>query len=120
MRKAAIALDGEYVSGHFGRVREFLLLSYKDGQEVDREVFPAPEGAHTPGVFPNRVKEMGADLVVAGGMGVKAKEFFRQLGVEVATVPLMKVEDAVKGLLSGTLQQVETDCGPDIGRSGPI
>ncbi len=113
MTRAAIALDGSIVAQHFGRVREFLLITFEDGQEVAREVFSAPEGEHAPGVFPRRVKEMGADIVVAGGMGVKAKDFFSELGVQVLTVPSMEVEEAVRALLSGTLQPVETDCGHD-------
>lgn len=111
MTRAAIAIDGDAVAQHFGRVREFLLVTYEDGRETAREVLPAPEGEHAPGVFPNRVKEMGAQIVVAGGMGVKAKEFFTQLGVKVLTVPPMGVEEAVKALVAGSLQPVETDCG---------
>ncbi|MGI6783515.1 MAG: NifB/NifX family molybdenum-iron cluster-binding protein [Aminivibrio sp.] len=113
MTRAAIAIDGSVVAQHFGRVREFLLVTYEDGLETAREIFSAPEGEHAPGVFPNRVKEMGAQIVVAGGMGVKAKEFFTQLGVKVLTVPPMEVEEAVKGLIAGSLQSAETDCGRD-------
>ena len=111
MTRAAVAIDGPDVAQHFGRVREFLLVTYEDGRETAREVVPAPEGEHAPGVFPGRVKEMGADIVIAGGMGVKAKEFFRELGIQVLTVPPMKADDAVKALLSRALQSVETDCG---------
>jgi predicted Fe-Mo cluster-binding NifX family protein len=111
MTKAAIALDGNVVSEHFGKVREFLFLTFENGREISREVLPAPTADHAPGVFPNWVKSMGADMVMAGGMGVKAKQFFETLGVQVLTVPPMDVEEGVKALLLGTVRTVETDCG---------
>jgi predicted Fe-Mo cluster-binding NifX family protein len=77
MTKAAIALDGSVVSEHFGKVREFLFVTFEIGREISREVLPAPTADHAPGVFPNWVKSMGADMVMAGGMGVKAKQFSR-------------------------------------------
>ena len=111
MTKAAIALDGNIVSEHFGKVREFLFVTFENGREISREVLPAPAADHAPGVFPNWVRSMGADVVMAGGMGVKAKQFFETLGVQVLTVPPMDVVEGVKALLLGTVRTVETDCG---------
>lgn len=110
MTKAAIALDGAGISEHFGKVREFLFVTYEDGKEFFREVVQAPTAEHAPGVFPNWIKEMGADAVVAGGMGEKAKQFFKGLGVQVFLVPSMGVEEGVKALLSGTVRTVESHC----------
>lgn len=115
MTKAAIALDGNIISEHFGKVREFLFVTFEDGKELSREVIPAPSADHAPGVFPNWVKSMGADVVMAGGMGVKAKEFFRTLGVQVLTVPSMDAEEGVKALLAGVVRTMETDCGHGAG-----
>ncbi len=39
---------------------------------------------------------MGADVVMAGGMGVKAKQFFQALGVQVLTVPSMDVKEELR------------------------
>lgn len=111
MTKAAIALDGKVVSEHFGKVKEFLFVTFEDGKELSREVLAAPAEEHAPGVFPNWVKQMGADVVMAGGMGVKAKQFFQNLGIQVLTVPAMDAEEGVKALLAGTVRTVETDCG---------
>jgi len=77
MTKAAIALDGNVISEHFGKVGEFLFVTFEDGKEISREMIPAPAADHAPGVFPNWIKSMGADVVMAGGMGVKAKQFFQ-------------------------------------------
>ena len=50
-------------------------------------------------------------MVMAGGLGVKAKKVFETLGVQFLTVPCKDVEEGVKALLLGTVRTVETDCG---------
>lgn len=110
MKKAAVALDGGVVSEHFGRTREFLFVTIEDGKETKRELLPPPEGEHVPGLFPNWVKSMGADVVVAGGMGAQAKNMFSSFGIEVCTVSPMDADAAVKALLSGSLESVDKEC----------
>ena len=111
MRKAAVALSGGgVVSEHFGRTKEFLVISYEGDKEVSREILPSPSGEHVPGLFPNWIKEIGADIVIAGGMGAQAKRMFEAHGVEVCTIPPIQAEQAVSALLSGTLRGVDMEC----------
>lgn len=117
MKKAAVALDGGVVSEHFGRTREFLFVTIEDGKETKRELLAPPGGEHVPGLFPNWVNSMGADTVVAGGMGAQAKNLFRSFGIEICTVPPMDAESAVKALLSGSLESVDKECDHGHGRT---
>ena len=110
MTKAAIAMDGGVLSEHFGKTKEFLFITFEGKNEVSREILPPPAEEHVPGLFPNWVKKMGADVVVAGGMGTQAKRMFESLGVGVCTVPSMGVEQAVEALVSGTLRGVDMEC----------
>jgi predicted Fe-Mo cluster-binding NifX family protein len=110
VKKVAVALDAGVVSAHFGRTSEFLVVSVEDGREVKRELMSPPGGEHVPGLFPEWIKSIGADTVVAGGMGAQAKSMFRSFGIEVCTVPPMEADAAVKALLAGSLESVDVEC----------
>ena len=103
-------MDGGVISEHFGKTKEFLFVTFEGKKETSREVLPPPAEEHVPGLFPNWVQRMGADIVVAGGMGSQAKQLFSSLGIKVCTVSSTGVEQAVEALLSGTLQGVEMEC----------
>ena len=50
------------------------------------EVVPNPyRGAHQPGAVPRFIRDMGADVIIAGGMGPRAIEMFHGFGIDVAT-----------------------------------
>jgi predicted Fe-Mo cluster-binding NifX family protein len=81
----ASGFDGE-VSGHFGRCPFFLLAEAAGKMVTVSEVVPNPHlGAHQPGAVPGFVRDLGADVIIAGGMGPQAIEMFRGFGIDVAT-----------------------------------
>jgi predicted Fe-Mo cluster-binding NifX family protein len=81
----ACGFDGE-VSGHFGRC-PFFLLAEADGRRATvSEVVPNPYSrAHQPGAVPHFIRDLGADVIIAGGMGPGAIEMFHGFGIDVAT-----------------------------------
>jgi predicted Fe-Mo cluster-binding NifX family protein len=81
----ACGFDGE-VSAHFGRC-PFFLLAEANGRTVTvSEVVPNPySGAHQPGAAPRFIHDLGAKVIIAGGMEPWAVDIFRGFGIEVAT-----------------------------------
>jgi predicted DNA-binding protein (UPF0251 family)/predicted Fe-Mo cluster-binding NifX family protein len=104
-------LDGE-MSLHFGHCTHFVVAHVDIEQRVaTTEVHPNPYAErHEPGQIPNYIKSLGADVVVAGGMGGKAIEWFRQLGIEVATGVRASVAETLNAYLAGDLAGV-AECG---------
>jgi len=81
----ACGLDGE-VSVHFGRCPFFLLAEASGKMVTISRVLPNPHvGAHQPGNAPRFVRDIGADVIIAGGMGSGAVEMFNRFGIDVAT-----------------------------------
>jgi len=81
----ACGFDGE-VSAHFGRCPFFLLAEANGTTATVSEVVPNPyRVAHQPGAVPRFIRDMGADVIIAGGMGPKAIEMFHGFGIDVAT-----------------------------------
>jgi predicted Fe-Mo cluster-binding NifX family protein len=95
-------LQGE-VSQHFGHCSHFVLAHVDaDRQVTSAEVHPNPYAErHEPGQIPQFIQSLGADVVVAGGMGAKAIAWFRQLGIEVVTGARSGVAETLDAYLAG-------------------
>jgi predicted Fe-Mo cluster-binding NifX family protein len=97
-------LEGE-MAMHFGHCTHFVLAHVDvDNRVESTEVHPNPYAErHEPGQVPQYIKSLGADVVVAGGMGGKAIEWFRTLGVEVATGARAGVAETLDAYLAGAV-----------------
>ncbi|EIC21329.1 NifB/NifX family molybdenum-iron cluster-binding protein [Thiorhodovibrio frisius] len=98
-------LAGE-MSMHFGHCSHFVLATLDEKSQVkstDICVNPYAE-QHQPGQIPDFVKSLGANVVLSGGMGGRAIEFFDQLGIEVATGHHSSVGAAIDAYAAGELK----------------
>jgi predicted Fe-Mo cluster-binding NifX family protein len=90
------------VSSHFGRCPFYVLVAAKDSMVLGSRVVANPYlDLHRPGVMPRFIRDLGADVIVAGGMGPQAINMFRSFGIEVATVPIDTVATALTAYLGG-------------------
>ena len=70
-----------------------------------------PSPPHQPGMLPGWLAEQGATVVIAGGMGGRALELFRQRGVEVIMgVPAEEPEKLAIDYIKGNLQAGDNVC----------
>ncbi len=99
--KIAIATEGEEVAAHFGRCQGYILLSLSGGKVAAKEIVASPE--HAPGVIPKFLFDHGVRHVVCGGIGRKAQEAFRMMGVEITAGISGNVQDVIAGLGKGEL-----------------
>ena len=108
-----LGLDGE-MAMHFGHCPYFVVAHVNGDNQVEHtEVQANPYAqAHQPGQIPQHIKSLGADVVVAGGMGVKAIEWFRDLGIEVATGTRQGIGATLDAYLAGAVTGV-TECNHD-------
>ncbi|HUS46716.1 MAG TPA: iron-sulfur cluster carrier protein MrpORP [Phycisphaerae bacterium] len=109
--KIAIPLADGKLSMHFGHCEQFALI------EVDPEAgtilstdLQAPP-AHEPGVLPRWLREQGAEVILAGGMGSRAQDLFGQMGIRVVVgAPGGEPQQLVRDYLAGTLQAGDNVC----------
>ena len=97
-------LEGE-MAMHFGHCPYFVVAHVYGEDRVElAEVRENPyaEG-HQPGQIPQYIKSLGADVVIAGGMGGKAIDWFQQLGIEVATGTRQGVGATLDAYLAGAV-----------------
>jgi len=62
---------------------------------------------HSPGQIPRFLKEQGVKVIIAYGMGWRAREFFSSLGIEVVVGAEGRVKQVVESFIKGTLKSRE-------------
>lgn len=92
------------VAGHFGHAPHFVLVEVDGGSITASHGLANPFLAgHQPGEIPAFIRSHGADVILSGGMGVRALRIFEQVGITAATGASGTVRQAVTDYLHGTL-----------------
>lgn len=105
----AIPVSGGKLCAHFGHCDQFALIEAIDGEIKGRSLHTPPP--HEPGVLPKWLREMGANVVIAGGMGAQAQDLFNQNGIKVITgAPTDSPEALTQQYLSSSLITGENVC----------
>jgi predicted Fe-Mo cluster-binding NifX family protein len=107
--RIAIPVTNGRLSMHFGHSEQFALIDVEEGRIAGSETVEAPE--HEPGLLPEWLGDRKTNLIIAGGMGSRAKSLFREKGIEVLTgAPCDPPEQLVETYLAGGLVLGENTC----------
>jgi predicted Fe-Mo cluster-binding NifX family protein len=99
-------LDAQ-LSAHFGRCPFYVLVTVEGDTTTDVSVVENPHYTkHQPGVMPRFISSLGADVVIAGGMGPRAVDMFHSMNIDVVTGIIGRVEDVVLAFLDGKIEGV--------------
>ena len=109
--KIAIPCDNKLVAAHFGHAPQFAIFDIEvDQGTITNQVFvDAPP--HEPGLLPKWLAEQDVNVVLAGGMGGRARDLFSQAGIAVSVgVSETDPKLAVEGFLKGCLETGTNPC----------
>ena len=107
--KFAIPLAEGKLTAHFGHCQEFALVEVEDNQIKNKETMAPPP--HEPGVLPKWLHDLGANVIIAGGMGARALDLFAQNDIKVIVgASALTPEELVKQYLDNTLQTGSNVC----------
>lgn len=108
MKIAVPTAEGK-LAMHFGHCEKFAVVDVEDGEIIKKEeVIPPP---HEPGVLPKWLRELGVNVIIAGGMGVRAQDLFKINNIEVNIgAPAESVEQLVYAYLKGELVTGDNVC----------
>ena len=110
MRIAMPVKDGR-LCDHFGHAPQFAIFTVdpERGRIETEQVLEAPP--HEPGVLPAWLAGQRADVVLTGGMGMRARQLLAAQGIAVVTGATSgKPRDVVEAYLAGTLAVGENAC----------
>jgi ATP-binding protein involved in chromosome partitioning len=102
--KIAIPVAEGKLGMHFGHCGEFALLDVdeKTKKVTGKQMLTPPP--HEPGVLPKWLREQGATVIIAGGMGQRAQSLFAESGIKVVVgAPAETPEQLASRYLEGTL-----------------
>ena len=94
---------------HFGHCEQFAVVDVDDGKIVKTEYQRPPP--HEPGVLPSWLHQLGVNIIICGGMGMRAQQLFAQNNIRVVYgAPSLPAEEVIRAHLDGTLVTGENIC----------
>lgn len=112
--KVIISTDGKYVSQHFGRCPVFTIAKVENGSVISKEEINNP--GHQPGFLPKFFAEKNAGVIIAGGMGQRARSLFEQHNIEPILGISGFVTDVLNRYAAGELNGAESFCSSGGGK----
>lgn len=107
----AVPMAGARFSSHFGGAEAFALFTIDEHSRAVTERRLAVPPTHGRGVFPTWLHQLGASIVIAGGMGPRPSEIFAHHGIQVVLGAQGDDPDAlVSSFLNGTLITTGEPC----------
>ena len=109
--RCAVPVSGGKLATHFGHCPQFALIDVDETTKtiVNKEFIASP--GHQPGLLPVWLAEQGVSVVIAGGMGSRAQNLFRENRIQVAINVLeSNPEKAVLSYVGGTLEVGDDVC----------
>ena len=76
LMKIAVPTAAGSLCAHFGHCEQFALFDVDADSKTILKMVHARPAAHEPGLRPISSQEQGADVIIAGGMGSRARSFF--------------------------------------------
>ena len=113
--KIAISTDNGNVSEHFGRCPQFTIAEIDDGKVIKKEVIEN-QGHDSAGSLPKFFQDIGVNVVIAGGAGSRAQEFFKQFNIELIVGVSGSVDETIEKFREGKLEGSAGTCTPGAGR----
>ncbi len=102
--------DGKLCS-HFGHCQQFAFyeVDLRTRQiQGSRQLEPPP---HEPGLLPRWLSQLSANVVIAGGIGQRARAIFEEHGIEViAGAAAVEPGEVVQAYLDGALRVAANPC----------
>ncbi len=112
--KVAVSTDSGNVAEHFGRCPQFTIAEIENGKVVKKEVIENP--GHTTGSLPRFFNEKEVSVVIAGGAGFRAQQFFEEFGIRLVVGISGSVDNALQALSEGKLESGKGSCSPGAGK----
>jgi predicted Fe-Mo cluster-binding NifX family protein len=107
--KFAIPLAEGKLTAHFGHCQEFAIIEVENDQIKNKEILVPP--LHEPGALPRWLHEIGANVIIASGMGQRAIDLFSQNSISVVIgAPFLEPEGLVTSYIDSTLATGDNLC----------
>ncbi len=109
--KIAIPIADGKLCMHFGHCETFALVEIDEETKSIKNTENLIPPAHEPGVLPQWLHQQGASVIIAGGMGMRAQQFFQEYKIKVVVgAPANTPEQVAQQWINGLLITGENIC----------
>ncbi len=109
--RLAIAKTGNEAAQHFGHCDNFEIYDIEDKKVISKTILQNP--GHAPGVLPPFLHQHGVNVVIAGGMGQRARDLFTENNIQTITGLTGTMDQILNAYLNNTLQATNETCSHD-------
>ena len=96
------------VSNHFGRCPYFIIAEIEENTIKSVEALENPFfHNHRPGQVPGFIHSHNVDVMLTGGMGHRAVDFFQQYGIQPITGAAGTVQQTLDRYLNGEISEAQ-------------
>jgi len=109
--KIAVPTAQGMLAMHFGHSEQFAVFEIDPEKKtiLSKEMLTPPR--HEPGALPKWLSEIGAKVIITGGMGIRAQNLFTQSGVDVVVgATAEEPEKVIQSYMDGTLKTGSNIC----------
>ncbi len=99
--RIAVAYDNGEIFQHFGRTEQFKVYDIEDGKVTSSKIVGTNGQGH--GALAGVLGELGADVLICGGIGAGAQNAVSMAGVKLYGGVTGSADEAVSAYLSGSL-----------------
>jgi predicted Fe-Mo cluster-binding NifX family protein len=93
------------IYAHFGHTPYFTVVDIQNQLVKKTTIVANPYvEKHQPGEVPTYLSKMDVNLIIAGGMGTKAKDIFKSFGIDVIAGASGVISEIIDQYLKGNLQ----------------
>lgn len=114
MIRYSIATDNDQVSQHFGRCPSYTFVDVEKNAVVKKTIVQNP--GHQVGTIPKFLHDNSVNVIIAGGMGRRAIDFFNQYKIQPVLGATGSIDNIVDVILSGQLKSGDSTCVPKQGK----
>ncbi|MBN2162740.1 MAG: NifB/NifX family molybdenum-iron cluster-binding protein [Pontiellaceae bacterium] len=109
--KIAVPTANGQLCMHFGHCEVFTLIDVDVANKTVVSIAELDPPPHEPGVLPHWLAGQGADMVIAGGMGMRAQNLFEEQSIKVVVGAQGGTPESVAlAYLSGSLETGANAC----------
>jgi len=107
--KIAIPVENDKLCEHFGHAPEFFIYELNNNKIIKKEKMTPPP--HEPGTIPKWLNSLGVTVLLAGGIGQGAIDYFNNFNIEVISgCPAIKHSELIKHFMNEELESKNSVC----------
>lgn len=108
--KIGMPKEGEFLNQHFGKSKQFLIVTVEDGKVAEKKEISGESLQHNHAGLSGLFIAEGVTIVITGGIGQPALDALTAKGLQVIRGASGRCDEVIEKYLSGELTDKNVSC----------